>query len=211
MSKFPEPAGVEALRNIPADTIKLDPGTLLARIYFSAGPHPSRWNQFRQFGPTAARWDHHLPDAHGQPAEQHRAVLDCAPDVDTCASEVFQATRRIDRVRNAPTLVVFALREPVTLLNLRGAFATTIGASTAIHSGPRTRTRAWARKLYEVYPDLQGVYYGSSMNGHAPAVVLNERSRGAIPEQPQLHRALNDDMLIDVLQRIALRLSYGLR
>jgi hypothetical protein len=65
--------------------------------------------------------------------------------------------------------------------------------------------------LYEAYPHLQGVYYGSSMNGHAPAVVLNERARGSLPEQPELHRALNDDMLIEVLQRIALRLSYGLR
>ncbi len=210
MSKFPEPPGVEALRNIAPETLQLASNTLLARIYFSAGSHPSRWNQFRRFGPTAARWDHHLPDARGQPAEHDRAVLCCAPD-DTCVSEVFQATRRIDRVRDAPTLVVFALREPVTLLNLHGAFATTVGASTAIHSGPRSRTRAWARQLYEAYPDLQGVYYGSSMNGHAPALVLNERARASIPEQPQLHRALNDDILIEVLQRIALRLSYGLR
>jgi hypothetical protein len=211
VSKFPEPPGVEALRNIEPETLELASNTLLARIYFSAGAHPSRWNQFRRFGSTAARWDHHLPDARDQPSEQDRAVLYCAPDIDTCVSEVFQATLRIDRVRDAPNLVIFALREPLTLLNLRGAFATTIGAYTAIHSGPRSRTRAWARHLYESYPDLQGVYYGSSMNGHAPVVILNERARGSIPEQPQLHRALNDDMLIEVLQRIALRLSYGLR
>jgi hypothetical protein len=49
------------------------------------------------------------------------------------------------------------------------------------------------------------------MNGHAPAIVLNDRAERAIPEKPRLHRALNDDMLVDVLQRIALRLSYGLR
>jgi hypothetical protein len=94
---------------------------------------------------------------------------------------------------------------------LRGVFATTIGASTAIHSGPRARARAWARELYEAYPDIQGLYYGSSMNGHAPAIVLNDRARGAVPERPQIHRSLNDDMLVEVLQRIALRLSYGLR
>jgi hypothetical protein len=94
---------------------------------------------------------------------------------------------------------------------LRGVFATTIGASTAIHSGPRTRARAWARQLYDAYPDIQGLYYGSSMNGHSPAIVLNDRARRAVPEQPQFHRSLNDDMLVEVLQRIALRLSYGLR
>jgi hypothetical protein len=49
------------------------------------------------------------------------------------------------------------------------------------------------------------------MNGHAPAVVLNERAQRAMPEQPHFHRALNDDMLVEALQQIALRLSYGLR
>ncbi len=211
MSKFPEPPGVDALRGIAAQTIELAADTVLARIYFAAGPHPSRWNQFRNFGPTAARWDHHLLGAHGEPEEQDRGVLYCAPNADTCAAEFFQATRRIDRTRNAPTLVVFALHETVTLLDLHGAFATTIGASPAIHSGHRSRARAWARQLYDVYPDIHGVYYDSSMNGHALAVVLNERAHRAVPEQPQFHRALNDDMLVDVLQRIALRLSYGLR
>lgn len=186
-------------------------GTMLARIYFAAGPHPSRWNQFRSAGPTAARWDHHQPNARGLAVEQSRAVLYCALDVDTCAAEVFQATRRIDRTRNAPGLVVLALREAVTLLDLRGTFATRMGASTAIHSGPRSRARAWARELYEAYPRIQGLYYGSSMNGHAPAVALNERAQRAMPEQPQFHRALNDDMLVETLQRIALHLSYGLR
>jgi hypothetical protein len=211
VSKFPEPPGVAALRNIAPQTIALAADTPLARIYFAAGPHPSRWNQFRRSGPTAARWDHHLPDALNGPTEQNRAVLYCAPDVDTCAAEVFQSTRRIDRTRNAPGLAVFALRNGVTLLDLRGVFATTIGASTAIHSGPRARARAWARELYDAYPDIQGLHYGSSMNGHAPAIVLNDRAQDAVPERPQLHRSLNDDMLVEILQRISLRLSYGLR
>ncbi len=80
-----------------------------------------------------------------------------------------------------------------------------------MNSGPRSRARAWARELYEAYPDIQGLYYGSSMNGHAPAAALNERARRAVPDKPDLHRALNDDMLVETLQRIAVRLSYGLR
>jgi RES domain len=211
VSKFPDPPGIAALRNIAPQTIALAADTPLARVYFAAGPHPSRWNRFRSFGPTAARWDHHLPNARNTPTEQSRAVLSCAPDVDTCVAEVFQSTRRIDRTRNAPGLAVFALREAVTLLNVHGVFATTMGASTATHSGPRSRARAWARELYDAYRDIQGLYYGSSMNGHAPAIVLNDRAQGAVPERPQLHRSLNDDMLVEVLQRIALRLSYGLR
>lgn len=211
MSKLPEPPGVETLRAIAPQTVALPADTPLARIYFAAGAHPSRWGQFRSFGPVDARWDHHLPDSRGNTVEQSRAILYCAPDIDTCAAEVFQATRRIDRTRGAPWLVVFALREAVTLLDLRETFATKIGASTAIHSGPRSRVRAWARVLYEAYPDAQGVHYGSSMNGHAPAVALNERALSVMPRLPLFHRALNDDMLVDVLRRIALRLSYGLR
>jgi hypothetical protein len=49
------------------------------------------------------------------------------------------------------------------------------------------------------------------MNGHAPAIALNERAQLAMPDKPQFHRALNDDMLVDTLQYIALRLYYGLR
>jgi hypothetical protein len=209
--KFPEPPGVAALRGIAPQTLILAADTNFARIYLAGGPHPSRWNQFRSFGPTAARWDHHLPNSHRVAIEQNRAILYCAPDVDTCAAEVFQATRRIDRTRNAPWLVVFALREAVTLLDIRGTSATKMGASTAIHSGPRSRARAWARELYDAYPDIQGLYYGSSMNGHAPAIALNERAQRAMSEQSQFHRALNDDILVETLQQIALRLSYGLR
>ena len=211
MSKLPEPPGPAQLRAIPPETLTLPADTPLARVYFAAGNHPSRWSGFRSFGPIDARWDHHLPDARGSAITQSRAILYCAPDIDTCVAEVFQATRRIDRTRGAPWLVVFALRKPVTLLDLRGTFATTMGASTAINSGSRSRARAWARDLYDAYEEVQGIHYGSSMNGHAPAVALNERAHSAMPRLPLFHRALNDDMLVDILRRIALRLSYGLR
>lgn len=211
MAKFPQPPGIDALRRIAPEHLTLPAGTPLVRLYFAAGEHPTRWNRLRRFGPTAARWDHHQSDEHGQPIEQARGILYCAPDIDTCVAEVFQATRRIDRTRNAPWLVVFALSQDVTLLDLRGSFATALGASTAIHSGPRSRSRAWARELYEAFPDMQGIHYGSSMNGHAPAMALNERAERAVPEHPLFHRALNDDTLVDILQHVALRLSYGLR
>lgn len=45
------------------------------------------------------------------------------------------------------------------------------------------------------------------MNGHAPAVAFNKRARGSMPDQPQFHRALNDDMLAEILQQIAWRFS----
>jgi hypothetical protein len=42
-------------------------------------------------------------------------------------------------------------------------------------------------------------------------MVLNERAAHVMPDRPQFHRALNDDLLLEVLQQIALRLSYSLR
>jgi hypothetical protein len=75
VNKFPEPPGVEALRQIAAETLELPAGTPLARIYFSAGPYASHWSRFRHVGPTAARWDHHLPSSSDDPTEQDRAVL----------------------------------------------------------------------------------------------------------------------------------------
>jgi hypothetical protein len=74
VSKFPEPPGVAALLDIASDTLVLPADTKLTRIYFATGPHPSHWNQFRSFGPTAARWDHHLPNARSAGFEQKRAV-----------------------------------------------------------------------------------------------------------------------------------------
>src|SRR3982074_801534 len=81
VAKFPEPPGVAALGGIAPQTLTLAADTQLARIYFAAGPHPSRGNQFRSFGPTAARWDHHLPNTHRVAVEQNRAVFYCAADV----------------------------------------------------------------------------------------------------------------------------------
>ena len=106
VSKFPEPPGVEALRRYPwLNTLESAAGARLARIYFSAGPAtsscisgliPSRWPHRGALG------RHHLPNSSDEPTEQDLAVLYCAPQVDTCAAEVFQATSRIDRIRNAP-------------------------------------------------------------------------------------------------------------
>jgi RES domain len=207
VAKFPQPPGIDALRALSPDTVELAAGTRLARVYFAAGVYPTRWNVFRSFGPTAARWDHHLLDKTFNAVGPTRAILYFAPDVDTCIAEVFQTTRRIDRVRDSPWLVTFQLATVVTLLDLRGNFATRLGASTALHSGPRARSRAWARELYEAYPQIKGLYYGSSMNGHAPAIGLNERARDALPTYPEFHRALNDDAIVEVLQRVALRLG----
>ncbi|MFO1468384.1 MAG: RES family NAD+ phosphorylase [Steroidobacteraceae bacterium] len=193
--------------------MSLQAGTPLARVYYTRSRHSFDWNAFRHAGPVDARWDHQVPHASGEPTPQSRSLYYCATDATTCLAEFFRVTRRIDRAYQSPWLVVFELAQPVVLLDLRGDFATRMGASLAIHSGSRVRARAWARELYEAFPAAQGMLYASSMNGGAPAVAFNDRAEplSIFPSHPLLHRALADDVMVDALKTAAIRLGYALR
>ncbi len=125
----------------------------------------------------------------------------------TCLAEVFQHSRAIDRVRRDPFLVIFELVRAVRLLDLTGEFTTRMGASLAIHSGPRDRTRRWAVALHEAY-GFDGFLYLSSMHPGAKAMVLNERASDALPQSPSFNRALDDPILTDVIDACAARLGY---
>ena len=120
-------------------------------------------------------------------------MLYCAVDGTTCMAEVFQQTRRIDRVRDAPWLAVFELRQPLRLLDLRRGLCHPVGASMAINTGSRVRAREWAQRFYEAFDDLQGIYYASSMHANQGAIALNERALHAVAEHPMFNRALADD------------------
>ncbi|MBS0612211.1 MAG: RES family NAD+ phosphorylase [Proteobacteria bacterium] len=213
MAKSPHPPGVDALASTEPAWLALPAGTILARVYYTRSRHALAWNAFRHAGPVDARWDHHPPNASGEPTPQRRSIYYCATDAKTCLAECFQVTRRIDRAYQAPWLVVFELAQSVTLVNLREDFATRMGASMAIHSGSRARARAWARALYEAFPQAQGILYDSSMNSGAPAVALNDRAEALeiFPTHPLLHRALADDAMVDMLKTAAAGLGYGLR
>ena len=186
---------------------------VLARVYFSSGDHPTRWNEFRHYGPTNGRFDHHLFDENGEAQEQECSVLYCATNGVTCAAEVFQQTRRIDRVRDAPWLVVFKLQRSVRLLDLTGTYPTRVGASMGINTGSRVRAREWAQRFYEAFDDLQGLYYASSMHANRPAIALNDRGEKAkaLPLNPMFNRALADDVLLNTLKHAAGALGYDLR
>lgn len=213
MAKFPRPESVAAIRNTPPDVRTFPKGTVLARVYFCAGAYPTRWNEFRQYGPTNGRFDHHLLDATGESWVQERSVLYCATNAVTCFAEVFQQTRRIDRVRDAPWLAIFELQRGVRLLDLTGTYPTRVGASMAINTGSRVQAREWAQRFYEVHEDLHGIHYASSMHANQPAIVLNDRAEKtkAVAAHPRFNRALADDALLDVLKHAAVGLGYGLR
>lgn len=206
MAKFPEPPPAETLAKVAPSIRELAAGATLWRLYFRGGRHPTFWNHFRSFGPTGARFDHQVPP----PRVQIRRVLYAAAEGPTCLAEVFQDTRVIDRTARDPWLVAFEPVEPVVLLDLSGTWPTRAGASMEINSGPRPRAQRWAQAIYQAFPQIEGVYYPSSMNANRPAIALWERAADAIPARPIFHRPLLDPALLPVLSRVARDLGYGL-
>lgn len=205
MPKFPEPPAPDDLEQPEESEVRrLAAGTSLWRIYFRAGRHPTAWNELRRFGPTSARFDHHVEPAR----VQERGILYAATQGPTCLAEVFQDSRAIDLHRGEPWLVEIELVRDVELLDLTGRWVTRAGASAAIDSGPRPRARRWSRVIYEACPRLDGLVYRSSMDPQGTAVVLWERATSALPEHPTTHRALADPTLFDAIFEAARSLGY---
>ena len=210
-AKLPNPPPVKTLKAILPVTRTFKAGTEFARIFFAGGAHGTRWDDFRFFGPTGSRFDHHQLKS-GKAAIQNRGIMYLATgkqSIPTCLAEVFQSTRIIDRHHRQPTLVIFKLAKSLTLLNLSGAFCTKIGASTAIHSGPSPKAQRWSAQLYAAYPKIDGLLYCSSMYGNAPAIALYERALRAMPARPIFHRSLNDPALNHVILATGTHINYG--
>lgn len=207
MSKVPvppDPAWLAA--HVAPAWMDLPAGTPCFRVYFRTSPHPAVWNQFRFYGPTQARFDHHEPP----PAVQTRGILYAATLPAAALAEVFQARRTINTRRHEPWLVGFALRRSIRLLDLTGLWPTRAGASVALATGPRPRVRPWARAIYAAYPDAEGIWYGSSMHANTPCVALFERAQTAVADHPGYHRALADTLLRAYVQNAADHLGYRL-
>ena len=203
MAKLPEPPSPLPLS---AEITTVAAGARTWRIYFAGGEHPVSWRDFRFYGPTSSRFDHHEPPAR----RQARGILYAAGSPVTCLAEVFQSTRVIDRVSNAPWLVGFDLVRDVAALDLTGTWPTRAGGSMAIGSGPRPRARRWSQAIYASYANVDGVLYASSMHANEPCVALYERAAGAIPAAPAFHRALSDPALLPRLDAAAATLGYRL-
>jgi hypothetical protein len=168
--------------------------------------HPANWRGFRHDGPVNGRFDHHLPP----PRLQERGMMYLARLPRTCLAEVFQAKRRIDVATAQPMLVGFRLTRDLRTLDLTGLWPTRAGASMALSSGPRPRAQQWARAIYEAFPGLDGLLYGSSMAGNAECLACFEQAADAVPPHPDVHRPLADPLLRDLLRRAAIVLGYGM-
>lgn len=214
MAKLPlaPPAAVLAAR-LPAARHVLPAGSRLWRIYRQGGDHPSQWWDFRYFGPTDARFDHHLRNASGEACVQSRGIFYAGGNEEgilICLAEYFQSTRTINRKRRFPWLVGFDTVSDAVLLDLCSVWPTAAGASMAINTGPRIRARTWSSAIYDAYSDIEGLWYGSSMYMNKPAVALYERACHIIPSTPIFHRSLDDSALFRRLQEAATTLRYRL-
>lgn len=210
MAKFPEPPLAVDLAKIPADVHILRAGHTIWRVYFAGGAHPTSWAQFRSWGPTDARFDHHDPPPSIQKKEILYGAIGGKAAV-TAIAEVFQASRVVERGRRMPAWVAFQTTRDLRLLDLTGTWPTKAGASMAINTGQRARARRWSQAIYVAYaPLLDGLLYGSSMNGNQPSVALYERSLSAMPTTPLFHRQLSDPAVLNRLKNACRAVGYTL-
>lgn len=187
-------------------------GTLGGRIYPQAGAYPSLWDAMRSYGPTGARFDHHLPPPRVQP---DRAVLYAAIDTTsppgpaelapgaaepagthppllyTCVAEVFHDRGVLELSRDQPAFVLFRTVRPLLLLDLSDSdWVARAGANAALTAGRRDTARDWARAIYDHYPHLHGLVYSAATLPAGRSVALTERARTALPDRPTVNLPL---------------------
>jgi hypothetical protein len=135
--KLPDRPDLALLAASTPEHYDLGTDEVLWRIHRTTGPHVAPFNNLRTFGPIrSCRFDPH-PDG---PATEHQGigVLYAAGTLQTSLAEVFQITRVIDCVTDAPAASAFRLRRTVKLLDLTGEWPVRSGASHVINTGRRS-------------------------------------------------------------------------
>ncbi|MGI9301610.1 MAG: RES domain-containing protein [Gammaproteobacteria bacterium] len=184
---------------------------MLHRVYRRGGDYFTLWNAFRYFGPTAARFDHHVRDTEGKAHVQDRGVIYAAMDIVTAIAEVFQQKRTVNRFADQPWLVSVSLSCDLSLLDLSDTFAVRAGGSMKLVNGATLYSQNWSRAFYETYPVIHGLYYPSSLTNR-PVAVLYERALPLDPVSgpPKFHRALRDALLLEPLRNASREIGYDL-
>ncbi|GAA3824634.1 MULTISPECIES: RES family NAD+ phosphorylase [Amycolatopsis] len=216
MARLPlPPSRAELLAALRADVdIVTVPSTRrLVRIFTAGGNHPQQWNTFRYTGPLPhGRFDPQPPSRDGRAVtDPGHGVLYFGLTVRTSVAEVFQTTSLVDRRTRLPRLVVVRPSRPLRLLDLTGLWPTRVGASQEISSGPKKITQAWARAIRAAFPELDGLWYRSSMDGGHPALCLWDPPAGkALPLAPDVLLPLDHPGLDVPLGRVCEELNYVL-
>jgi hypothetical protein len=216
MPRLPQPPSPDVLKaslRQTEDIVVVHSGTRLVRIFWAGGMHRQRWNSFRYTGPLPhAQFDPHpLSDNGLAAASPGNGVLYFSLAVRTSVAEVYQNTSIVDRTTRRPHLVVLRPLRTLRLLDLSGLWPTRVGASQEIVSGPTSLTHAWARAIRAAYPDIDGLWFRSSMDAGDPAVCLwDPPAASALPAQPDVLLPLDHPGLDMPLQKICEELNYTL-
>lgn len=194
----------DAARN---EVVVLRVGSEISRIYFAGGRHPGDWRRFRRYGPTSARFDHHLPP----PGSGHdRAIAYAGSNITTAVAEVFQ-DGVIDVVSDDPYYAILRLRRDVRLLSLRSDWPTRAGASQALAAGTtHANSRGWSIAIYEDLSDIEGIEFDSAMHHGGVNYALYERAEDAFETSPVVNLPLVHRGLRAVLRNIAVDLNFEL-
>lgn len=186
------------------DVVELTP--VLWRIHRTRGAHVLGWNEFRQFGPTASRYDPHPTPRGTHPGY---GVLYTATSLRTALAEVFQARRRVNTVTGAPHATSWSPARPLRLLDLTGDWALRNGGAYALASAPRSTCRAWSNAIARTWGDLDGLWAPSTLTGE-PMAVLYEHARTSLPAAPAFSRPLAHPLLWSVVEDCAMGIGYSI-
>jgi hypothetical protein len=206
----PNPARITATPPTAKELVRLRPGAVLVRIHAQAGPNPCSWNELRAYGPTKSRFDHHTLPRRIHPTRAIAYLTTGATAFTAALAEYFQddagGMGPIDRHRHRPAVTVIELVRQVSLLDLDSGWVTRAGGNQAIRTGPRVRSRDWARAVYRHYP-VDGLAYGSSVWGPGRCVALWDRAAAAFPPAPSASRTLDDPHLAAAIASAAVELG----
>jgi hypothetical protein len=216
MARLPQPPSPTVLRTLlrpDEDIVAVHSGTRLTRVFAAGGRYRDRWNSFSYTGPLPhRRFDPQPAGENGQPVSSpEHGVMYVQLSVRTSIAEEFQATSIVDLSTRLPHLAVFRPRRTLRLLDLAGLWPTRAGASQEISSGAKIVTQAWARTIRAAYPDLDGVWYRSSMDSGEPAICLwDPPAASVLPDAPDVLLPLDHPGLDIPLSKICEDLNYTL-
>jgi hypothetical protein len=183
----------------PGDLLILPTGSRVVRIHPLGGAHPAAWNEFRPWGPTRSRSDHHTRPERGHPTRRIAYVTHGPSAFEAALAEFFQdeagRVGPFDLALRHPAISVIDLAAEVRLLDLDGGWVTGAGGNQAIRTRPPGKARDWARAIYRHHQDIEGLAYGSSVRGPGRCVALWERAEHALPAAPEATRTLDDPVL----------------
>ena len=212
-ARLPQPPNAAQLRAIGIRDEEyhiLTPAELCWRVHRTHAAHVLAWNEFRLYGPVLRFDPHPRPvGAHTRGGIWYGALSALA-----ALAEAFQADRTIDRLRQLPFLTGLQFTREIRLLDLSvqstGSWPTRSGGTYALSTGPHSITQAWARRIVEAFPDLDGLHYNSRFSGQG-CIALFEPAAAAMPARPALSLPLSHPGLSTRIAGAAKRLGYLVR